>query len=223
MGDEKLDINDCLHLLLARTEKIDKIEAKLNDLLCLKTNIDKNTSDIAVLRSDSDRCYDRLLKLEQRSRQNNIEIVGFPYTEGENAANIFVNICKVINAQLNMSDLIVAHRVPTRNKGKNGNIICALRDVVIKSSVLAAYKLYRKEKKSNLSARSVNSHLSDVDIYLNEHLTVENKALLAETRKMAKDLGWKYVWVEKCTILTRKDSTSKVLRISYSTDIKKMK
>lgn len=62
-------------------------------------------------------------------------------------------------------------------------------------------------------------HREGRPIYVNEHLTQRNKALLSPTVKRKKDARWKYVWTSSGRVLARRNEDSPVVRISDEKDL----
>lgn len=60
-------------------------------------------------------------------------------------------------------------------------------------------------------------------VYLNVHLTLDNKRILRETKDKARELDYKYVWVnDDGLILIRKNDNSSVLTIRSLDDISRL-
>ncbi|CAG4952146.1 unnamed protein product [Parnassius apollo] len=61
------------------------------------------------------------------------------------------------------------------------------------------------------------------DNLTSEHLTLKNKHLFRECRNRAKSHDYKFVWVKRGVILTRKTENSPVLAIRLEQDLNKIK
>lgn len=59
-------------------------------------------------------------------------------------------------------------------------------------------------------------------IYINNHLTKFRRLLLWKTKTLAKEKGYKYVWMNSTDILVRKDENTKVTRIYDENDLNKI-
>lgn len=62
-------------------------------------------------------------------------------------------------------------------------------------------------------------NISD-NIFINEHLSYGTKLILKQAKDMAKQNGFKYVWVRDGRVLVRKSDRSSVISISSDDDVK---
>ncbi|XP_039762524.1 uncharacterized protein LOC120635578 [Pararge aegeria] len=60
-------------------------------------------------------------------------------------------------------------------------------------------------------------------IFINDHLTVENKQLLSKTKLLAKEKNYRFVWVRHSKLFVRKNETSPVLSIKAEKDLTEVK
>lgn len=60
-------------------------------------------------------------------------------------------------------------------------------------------------------------------VFVNDHLAPLNKLLYGRVRKLGKELGYKYIWLNDCKIFVRKNDTSKAILISSEADLVKIK
>ena len=152
---------------------------------------------------------------EQRSRMNNIEIKGVPFANDEDLFAIISKIGVAINFHISKDQINYIARVPTRNDKQNKNIICSVHNTYLKNDFVAAAKKHKKLNALELGFQSQNR------VYINDHLTLENKLLLNKTKAQAKDRGFEHVWVRGCRILVRKNITSPKHHIKTEQDLKK--
>ncbi|KAL4720828.1 hypothetical protein ACJJTC_014996 [Scirpophaga incertulas] len=74
------------------------------------------------------------------------------------------------------------------------------------------------------------SHAADIGyggdpagkIFVNDHLTAENKRLLTSVKGLAKEKSFSYVWVKHSKIHVRKNDTSPVFIISTPSDLNRI-
>lgn len=165
---------------------------------------------------------DRIVQLEnrqseneQRSRMNNIEIKGVPTSKDEDLFAVMAKIGEVIGFHVQKDQINYIARVPTRNDQTNKNIICSVHNSYLKNDFIAAAK-----KLKNLSAGDLGLQGNN-RVYINDHLTLENKLLLNKTKAQANERGFEHVWVRGCKILVRKNSSSPKHCIKTEQDLKK--
>ncbi|XP_077491767.1 uncharacterized protein LOC144102349 [Amblyomma americanum] len=151
-------------------------------------------------------------ELEQYSRINNVEVKGVPTTQGENCVAIIEEIGKKIECPVTTEDIDVAHPVPAK---EDENIIVRFYSREKKTEFV------KKAKKARITTSSIGftAPILDKSVYVNDHLTPENKRLFAKALALKKEKGWKFVWVDNCRIKARKTEDSRVYRISGVDDI----
>lgn len=164
------------------------------------------------------------MNLEQRSKLCNIEVTGVPTSKNESTEEIMKKIAEIIGILIQPHDIVVSHRVSTKTAAQAPNIICQLRDRRLKSQWMVAYKSYlRRSSDTKLTAAQIHNNWTNTRIYLNFHLTIDNKRKLHDTKSRAQELGYKYVWVNNdAPILIRKNENTLVLAIRSSNDIARL-
>lgn len=239
-SDNLNDIADMKKLLLKIDVKLDQVIGRLDvmeknikclqdDQVVLNQQVAKNNDSIKVLStelSDSllkvSRLESRVKDLEQRSRNCNIEVVGVPYTRNENVAAIVCDLGVVLGIPNPNHDVIVCHRVPTRNSKDSPNIVCQLRDRNRCAIWISKSKDFYRNNGRNIVSTDVNSSFPQKKLFINEHLTPENKQLLKATKDFSKQNKYQYCWVRDCKIFVKKDGNSAIVRISSISDLKKL-
>lgn len=78
-------------------------------------------------------------------------------------------------------------------------------------------------RKMKLKASDIGYVGFDNFIYFNEHLTSINKSLLHQTKVIAKEKQYTYVWVKNCAIFARRNDTSPVIAITNELDLNQLK
>lgn len=154
----------------------------------------------------------KVADLEQYSRNNNVEIRGVPSTKGEDCAAIVELIGEVSECPVARSDLDTVHRVPAKSGDKNIIVRFLCRDK--KNDFL------RKARKARLCANQIGFPDSlKTPVFVNEHLTADNKRLFAKALALKKQKSWQFLWTDNCHILARKTSDSRTYRISSESDL----
>lgn len=201
--------------------EIKKTQSKLS--ADLKAANEENSNLKANLVS----CESRIKHLEEEharqqqwTRLQNIELVGVPENSQENTADVVKQVMETIGVQVESGDIEFAHRVQPRRttSAKRGRaIVVKLKHRAIKDKIIAASRKHR-----NVTARDIGRGGENERMYINEHLTRENKALLASCKLKAKEFSYKYIWTKNCRIFVRKNDTSPPILISSSVDLAKI-
>ena len=149
----------------------------------------------------------RINNLEQRTRINNIEIVGLRKpTLLENDANVTVDFLNEhVQANVSREEIEALHEVPSNRKDKKRVVIVHFKWRARRDQILASAKI---------ALREYNKERDPSDrIFINEHLSPENKRLFAMATKRKHELGYKYVWSKKGIIFIKKDDSSKAVKV----------
>ena len=140
----------------------------------MKTEVELLKDENRTLRRD---LTSRINDLEQRSRINNIQIVGLRKpTLMETDAVISVNFLnETVNAEVEMGEIEALHEVPSRRKDGKRIVIVHFKSRAKRDKILADSKQALREYNKNLEA--------DKRVYINEHLSPGNKKLFAMATK----------------------------------------
>ncbi|KAH7952956.1 hypothetical protein HPB49_002980 [Dermacentor silvarum] len=154
--------------------------------------------------------------MEQYSWINNVEIRGIPVTKGEDCAAIMQTIGDKIACKLAPSDLDVVHRVATLKAGAK-NLLARF------SSRTKKVEFVSKARKAKLCLEDISlSGAANSHVYINDHLTPENKALFSQALSLKKADNWKFLWTDNCQIKARRTTQSKVFHITCEADLSKI-
>ncbi|XP_063839173.1 uncharacterized protein LOC135088221 [Ostrinia nubilalis] len=162
----------------------------------------------------------KLTAMEQNARQCNLEICNIPERRGENLISIAESLGGVIACPIRASDIVSIHRVPHADSKikRPKNVIVKLTNRMLRDNVISACRSTKGLDSSKLSISG-----PPATIYVNEHLTINNKLLFRQCRENARKQAYKYVWVKHGTILVRKSDSSPVIAIRTLADISKIK
>lgn len=157
--------------------------------------------------------------MEQQARSCNIEICNLPEKRHENLFAVVDSISSAINLPVSHNDIISIHRVPhaQQQDRKPKNIIIKFRTRIIRDNILSACR-----QKKGLKSDQLGISGSSVNVYFNEHLTLNNKTLFREAKKIAKEIGFKYVWVRNGTVLVRERDGLSSIAIRSEQDLTKI-
>ncbi|XP_047033214.1 uncharacterized protein LOC124639790 [Helicoverpa zea] len=184
-----------------------KSAERLNDLT-------SSTSAQAVAKLEA-----KIETMEQQARSCNIEICNLPEKRNENLLAIMDSIGSAINLPVSHNDIISIHRVPhgQQHDRKPKNIIIKFRTRIIRDNLLSAYR-----QKKGLMSDQLGISGASVRVYCNEHLTLHNKAFFREAKRIAKEVGFKYVWVRNGTVLVRERDGLSSIAIRSGDDLKRI-
>ncbi|KAH7954727.1 hypothetical protein HPB49_021319 [Dermacentor silvarum] len=185
------------------SDQYDKVRTTVAEL------VDSNKD----LRAQNEALARRIADMEQYSRLNNIEIKGIPCTQGEDCAVILKTIAEVVECPISSSDIDAVHRVPSKTAEKSIIARFCSRD--------KKNEFIRKARKARLRTSQIGlTGSKDNAVYVNEHLTIDNKRLFSKALALKKAMKWRYLWTENCHIRARKTEDSKVFRISAESDLR---
>lgn len=189
--------------------KLKRVEVMSSELQGVNDCLNSTTKDVAALMQDNAR-------REQWARLNNVEIKGVPIKKDENLFSILENLSKAIGYQLPKTQINYVARVPTHNP-KSKHIIVSFINRYIKDEFMAAARL-----KKIITGSDLGFGDSTLKIFVNDHLTAENKKLLTMVKSTAKEKNVSYVWVKHSKIHVRKNDTSPVHIISKESDLNRI-
>lgn len=203
------------------SEQISDFKASMNfynaQFETLKSSLEQKESIIQKLQAENERLSTtstehamRLSLVEQSIRVNNVEINGIPEHKTENVVTTIIQLAKTVGEPLEDGDILHATRVAKLNPESKTprSMVVKLRTPRLRDNLIAAVINFNKNKKPQDKLNS--SHLGIVGdirspVYVSEHLCPVNKQLHAATRKLAKELGYKFVWVRNGRVFVRKD------------------
>ena len=123
--------------------------------------------------------------IEQYLRVNNLEIVGLP-EPGVNESNedIIIEALNTLNDlenKLSSADIDISHPIPSKRRDKKRVSVVRFLSRKSKFDVLAAKKQMRNFKFRNN------------EVFINEHLSPDNRTLFALATEKKKSLNFKYL------------------------------
>lgn len=186
----------------AMDERLSKVERRLDEAEALKVQVAK------LERSLNDK--------EQWLRSNNAEIKGVPQKHGENLLDIVAKIGSKISYPISKCNINYVARVPSRDSEQAKPIIVAFTNRYMKEDFVAAARSLKYLVPTDIDLQGSSK------IYINDHLTVQNKQLLTKAKAAAQQFEFQYVWVKHAKILVRKNSTSNIIKIRTENDLHKI-
>lgn len=120
---------------------------------------------------------------------------------------------EVVGCPVSTDDIDTIHRVASRSNEKAivARFIC--RD--------KKNEFVKKARKARLQASQIGfSGGTDRAIFVNDHLTIENKWSFSKALTLKKERRWQYLWTENCQIKARQSGDSRVFRIASESNLR---
>lgn len=201
----KQSVQYCSESCDSVTEMGKDIKELINEIKELKLSNRK-------LKEENERLTARVDELEQYTRSNNVEIKGVPVEP--DVIDVVSKMGQLIGESVSKDDIDICHRVFT-TKHSEPNIIV---------------RFVRREKRNSFLAKARKTRQtgtllgcsSTKPVFVNEHLTRQNKQLLGAAVARKRVAGWRYVWTKDGRIFARRDENSAVLRLNSASDLEKM-
>lgn len=210
-----------------KLEKLPKIEDSYKEIKKITENSEKTLQKIiqkmeemekTIREKDNEieKLREKLNQVEQYSRNKNIEIHNVPETKGEKIEEIVTKITEKIGVTIKKEDIEACHRIGSRNKDKPKPIIVQFLSRRIRDQIIDG-----KQKNSATQDDAIKNGKTE-RIFVNENLSPENKEILYETKKVAKEKQYKFVWTRNGKILVRENEQGKVIQIKNVKDLQKL-
>ena len=160
------------------------------------------------MKKENSELKNKICELEQYSRNNNIELVGVPETPHENVETVMTKIGEKLGMPISPEQIDAIHRVPTRSATQPKPIVVRFHS--------------RRARKTKIQAADLGPGLPQKPVFVNEHLTTENKRLMHFSSQKKRELSYKYLWTRNGNIYMKKADDSQPLKITCEQDIAKL-
>ena len=175
----------------------------------------------------------QLEELEQYGRSKNLEIHGIPLADNEDTGKIVQNVAKALKVQLSKSDISTSHRLFNSNLNDQHQKLFNHRDqqpsavrrnqpppiIVRFCNRDKRNKMFSKRLKLKSVSNEINPKPNAEILAIKENLTKFRKFLFSEANKVKHTLCYQFLWTLQSQILLRKDSTSRIIKISNLNDL----
>ncbi|KAJ4433127.1 hypothetical protein ANN_15384 [Periplaneta americana] len=205
------EVNDLKQSIQFMTDKFDTFCAEMGKI---KEELKEIKKDNNSLKEENDVLRFRLNEIEQYSRRENVMIYGIPVTKSESLYEVINTISKVTGAENFGQDVSVAHRLPSQ-KGKVQTIIVRF----CKRSSDSWLKCFKEESRKHSDGFGIPLQKLSQHFQPGDHLTPTTRSLFNKTREVAREKGYKFIWIKDCKILIKKDENSSVSRIIHYNDL----
>lgn len=176
-------------------------------------------NELAILKQDHAKVNVELQGLQQYMRRENVEIIGVAENRSENLMQVICSIGNHVGCPIQQTDIAACHRVAhsASSNTKSRSIIAKFVNRFKKEEFVTACR-----KRKGFSGKDVNINNCNDPLYVNDHLTIENKNLLRQTRELCKQKNYKFVWVRECKILVRKNEGSRIIHIENGSSLQRI-
>lgn len=184
----------------------------------LKRENEELRSRNAGLTGEMSALRERVRTMEQYSRKDNIEISGLPVTPNEDVTSLVKDIGAAVGVVISEEDVSAAHRVPSFVRGRTPSLVVKFVRRSARDSILRKYR-----EKKGMTARDVNPAFPQQRIFINEHLSPDNKVFLAKIKAKCKEVGYAYAWSRDGKFFVRKSQGENFKKINNPGDLESLK
>lgn len=213
----KAEISNMQSSLNMAHELISDFSSNIKALDSRIRDVEESIQVIPSLQAEVARINQELCEKEQWARASNVEIKGIPAEKSENLFVIVSKVAAAVDCPLKKEDINFVTRVPSRKPNAPKPIILCFNNRYKKEEFIAASRKLKTLKPDELGFST------DGRIFVNDHLTVQNKNLLSKAKTLAKESNFQFIWVKHCKIMARKSPTSPILTIKTEKDLTKLK
>lgn len=174
MNDLPVAVKFISNKLYESTKLMKEVTSELT--LVKKENEDfrrKNTS----LTSDVNALKDKVNTLEQYSRKNNIEISELSVRQGEDVFDLVKDVGSSLGVEVLKNEISPTHMIPSLQSGRTPALVVQFVSKTVRDTII---RKYREKKWDDCLQRQFG--ISNSEEVHNEHLTLENKVLLAKIK-----------------------------------------
>lgn len=194
MSIDRQELREALLSCLEDDAVLDRLTDRLSDKLAERIETTVNFA-VAAAVADKDReirelklelqeTANQVNELEQYSRKQCINVKGVPESQGENVAQLVLQIAGAAGVELSPSDVDVAHRVGRPRDGRHRAIIARF------ASFTARQKVYDKRRElRNATAVAGSAVTTEAlrQVYVSDSLTKRNEETMYYARQMKKN------------------------------------
>lgn len=204
------------------SDKVDSASVLINEVRAEFATLKKENQELRAatetMSTEVEELRDRVRTLEQYTRRNNVEISGVPVTPGEKVQEIIKDLGEYLEVATSELDIAAAHRIPTFKKDSIPSIVVQFQHRATRDMWISSYR-----QKKMMTAKDINRAYPASRVFVNEHLSPDNKIFLARLKKKCRDIGYKYAWVRDGKFFARKSEGVKCQKVSSFNDIEKLK
>lgn len=213
-------LTESVNFMSSKADESKKLMEKLSSQFDqLKKENEEIKSKYVTVNNEVRELRERVRNLEQYSRVNNVEVNGLPVTKGECVSDLVKDLGASIGVEVQANDISAAHRVPSFNRDRDQPLIIQFTNRTKREEWITKYRA----RKPALTAQHVNKQFPSHRVYINDHLSPENKQLLSKLKKKCREIGYTFAWCRDAKFFARKSEGDPARRINSFEDIEKLK
>ena len=163
-------------------------------------------------------------EIEEYSYKFNLKVVGLPEIKekesAEETSSLCVKLFREMGAEVNIHDIDMAHRVPTREAhGGPKPIVCKFVRRLARTKVINLRNESHNLRPANLGlAEGVN--LSNVRIF--DPLTPRMQSIFYEAKRFKTQHQYQFCWTKNFSVYLRKNAESRAVKIKHIDDLRQL-
>ncbi|KAK5643339.1 hypothetical protein RI129_007184 [Pyrocoelia pectoralis] len=203
----KTEFNDLKKAVEFISDEYDNFKQELHEN---KQEVQELKNELKNQKTENSNLKNEIISLQNYSRRDNIVIQGINVTPNEAVSAIFNEMSAAIGSTLKFENLSTAHRIPSRANG-------AIKPIVFKTASL------QEPQYPGISTKRINKNLPEGRVQVHQQLAPGFAALLARTKRLARDKGYRFIWVREDKILVKRDESSmNIIVIRSDQDVNKL-
>lgn len=219
-GSKTSEVLEKMVVLESKFEALSQSHCELERrVTCNTSALNATEEHVAALRHELSKANNELSSLrrtvndlEQYERRFNLEIRGVAEKQNEDIYAIINDIAEQLEVPvLTKNDLEAAHRLPSKAE-QAAPIIVRFKERLVRDMWLDKRAQLRQKQQQR-------DQTQENPVFICENLTAFNKALLWETRRVAKEKKYAYVWVRNGHIYVRQEDGTRAKRIVNRCDL----
>ncbi|KAK5639485.1 hypothetical protein RI129_011977 [Pyrocoelia pectoralis] len=218
----KTEFNDLKKAVEFISDEYDNFKQELHEN---KQEVQELKNELKNQKTENSNLKNEIISLQNYSRRDNIVIQGINVTPNEAVSAIFNEMSAAIGSTLKFENLSTAHRIPSRANGAIKPIVVKFIKAEDKIQWLSKFKTasLQEPQYPGISTKRINKNLPEGRVQVHQQLAPGFAALLARTKRLARDKGYRFIWVREDKILVKRDESSmNIIVIRSDQDVNKL-
>lgn len=191
----------------------------------LSSKYDDICDQLKTYQAQTKACNERLTRVEDTaeeierfSRSSSLEIRNLPLNQPlaqDELVSISLRIFKELSIVVQQTDVYDIRFLPTKKDKKT--ILVTLNSVILKNSILKAYRVFNRT--GNLNSSALGPDYPRQTLYLSENLTARARRLFFLAREFSKAENYKHCWTANGRVLLRKQDNDKLIVLTSESQL----